>query len=119
MPPDDLTACGISLENRLGNFSVGVTNTFDPAGNNNIVRGSYSLCGQYPGITPLSARVTMNCAANMALGRYVIFQQVQFEAIYVGIFLRKIRLFTELNEEQIVTARSRTSDPVIFHWLHL
>ena len=55
---------------RLNNFIVGVSNVFD----GHITRGSYPLCGQYPGPAAIDAFLTVNCSSFTPAGRYVIIQ---------------------------------------------
>ena len=35
---------------------------------------NYTVCGQYPGVVPLGATVSVHCAANTPAHRYVIIQ---------------------------------------------
>lgn len=55
---------------RLDNFVVGLTNSSTVP-----IRGSYALCGQYPGPTPDGAYLSLSCDPLTASGRYVIVQQ--------------------------------------------
>ncbi|ESN95504.1 hypothetical protein HELRODRAFT_179278 [Helobdella robusta] len=58
---------------RVRNFIIGLTayNVSEVAP----VRGQYSLCNTYPGDVPVSARVTLQCNANLPAYRYIIAQQ--------------------------------------------
>ena len=59
--------------NRMDYFIVGVTNT--SSATQAPVRGAYPLCGQYPCVAPLGARMTVACASSTPPARYVIIQQ--------------------------------------------
>ena len=57
----------------LSNFIVGLTNEFSPT--NPPKRGSYVLCGQYPGDAAGLDNLTVRCDTEAPMARYVIIQQ--------------------------------------------
>jgi len=63
---------GCFSENRLSNLYVGLTNTYP-----NVTRptiGNYPICAYYPNYPAASSTTRINCATNVAAGRFLIIQ---------------------------------------------
>lgn len=59
--------------NRLDNFIVGLS--MDAYETGNVVRGTYPLCGQYPGAVGASNIVSLTCSKPVPVARHIIVQQ--------------------------------------------
>ena len=60
----------------LENFTVVIGNQEWPVTIDQLSGSSFTKCGQYPGIPPKGATVTVECTPSAVIGRYVYIHQL-------------------------------------------
>ena len=80
-----------STGNRSNNFVVGLTNDISTA--HSPVLWNYTLCGQYPGVVPNGATVSVQCTNTYTRGLRFRFVIVQFPTINEPLNVCEIEVF--------------------------